>query len=658
MKIALIAGFAVLGLMPALSCIAASSTISVDSLLKQEGDISHLPVYRNWTTRLDSSYDRTGGNADFDQFLRRDGSTATMADLTGPGAVVRIWSPNPNGQLKIYIDGAKSPIIDTPFAVFLSGKFLPFTAPLVMASTGGFYSYVPIPYRLNCRITVDNSHGLYYQVGSVAYPPGTKVHTFGLPFNPETETAVKSVSDVWTGLDWPSTVGYKPNATLLVPHGQIRQLVSIAGPGVIRNIRLTVPVNDPAELKKIVMRAYFDGHTHPDIESPVVDFFGDGFGTSKSYSSMLTRRTGNVFEARIPMPFHSRARFIIENGSAHTVKVGWSSVVDKSKFSASKEGIFHAQWLQGFVTNGHPHVWLTVHGQKGHFIGIVQTMAGKNGLGFLEGDDQVRVDGQKWQQCAVKTTVIGPWNGTGTEDFFNSGWYFSGGLNALPNNGVTVKENSGRVSAYRWLLNDAPVFQNSIDAQIEHGGQNDASGTYYSSVAYWYSNGENQMSGRMPSASLIALPAPAPPSYVIPNVIEGEALTNSAVVSGGQVSNQDMRGYAGLWSGDQQLWWRGDKVGDVLKLTLVVPKDGTYAVKGWFTKAVDYGQFVVEINGKALSQTLDLYHDGVVPTGEISLGTIDLPKGPATLTFTASGKNQNAQDYLFGLDAVALTQVP
>ena len=37
-----------------------------------------------------------------------------------------------------------------------------------------------------------------------------------------------------------------------------------------------------------------------------------------------------------------------------------------------------------------PHVWTKVTGQRGRFVGIVQTMAGTGGLGFLEGDDQFR----------------------------------------------------------------------------------------------------------------------------------------------------------------------------------------------------------------------------------------------------------------------------
>ena len=104
--------------------------------------------------------------------------------------------------------------------------------------------------------------------------------------------------------------------------------------------------------------------------------------------------------------------------------------------------------------------------------------------------------------------MVGPWNGTGTEDCFNSGWYFNAGPNSLPVNALLVKDDGhGRINCLRWFLNDAPTFQNSLDAQIEHGGDNgDAVGMYYSSVAYWYATGPMQPWAVLPAAS--AWPSP------------------------------------------------------------------------------------------------------------------------------------------------------
>src|SRR5439155_7416238 len=112
-------------------------------------------------------------------------------------------------------------------------------------------------------------------------------------------------------------------------------------------------------------------------------------------------------------------------------------------------------------------------GARGHFVGATQSMSG-SGLGFLEGDEQFRVDDEKWLKSDIATTVVGPWNGTGTEDYYNSGWYFNKGVITLPTHGAVVREDGGRVGLYRWHLLDTPTFHRSMDAQIEHGGTNDA----------------------------------------------------------------------------------------------------------------------------------------------------------------------------------------
>ena len=103
-------------------------------------------------------------------------------------------------------------------------------------------------------------------------------------------------------------------------------------------------------------------------------------------------------------------------------------------------------------------------GQRGKFVGIVQTMAGSAGLGFLEGDEQFRVDSQVWGKSQVPPTVIGPWNGTGTEDCFNSGWYFSSGPNALPVNGALIRDRldgMGRINCVSAGLSMTRRFSSS-----------------------------------------------------------------------------------------------------------------------------------------------------------------------------------------------------
>ena len=112
---------------------------------------------------------------------------------------------------------------------------------------------------------------------------------------------------------------------------------------------------------------------------------------------------------------------------------------------------------------------------QGQLVGVslnAESYAG--GLGFLEGDEIWTVDGQSRGQ------------GTGTEDYFNSGWYFDEGPYGGPWHGLIVKdEKVGRIAAYRWLLPDPVPFHDSIRVAIEHGTENTAVADY-ATMAYWY----------------------------------------------------------------------------------------------------------------------------------------------------------------------------
>jgi hypothetical protein len=98
------------------------------------------------------------------------------------------------------------------------------------------------------------------------------------------------------------------------------------------------------------------------------------------------------------------------------------------------------------------------------------------GMGMLEGWESIYVDGEHEPSIP----------GTGNEDYFNSGFYFSKGPYSAPHWGCTVRSyRTGRCAAYRFHVADPIPFQQSIVVDIDHGYTNQVE-TDYSSVAYWY----------------------------------------------------------------------------------------------------------------------------------------------------------------------------
>src|SRR5690349_20435367 len=98
----------------------ALSQVTSASILSESLNLASLakrpaPFY---TTAQASSYARASktpgneawfANGDAGKFIRVEPvegrQERVMADLTGPGAVVRIWSANPGGTLRFYFDG-------------------------------------------------------------------------------------------------------------------------------------------------------------------------------------------------------------------------------------------------------------------------------------------------------------------------------------------------------------------------------------------------------------------------------------------------------------------------------------------------------------------------------------------------------------------------
>ena len=139
--------------------------VSIRSLLAEMPDMRRLastssPAY---TTRQESSYDRTAkspeenwfANRDFGNYLRverRQGRNEhVMAELKGPGAVVRIWSANPQGTIRFYVDGQTLPEFIVNMEDLLSGRHPDFPPPFSGRRSGGANLYYPIPYQRNLK---------------------------------------------------------------------------------------------------------------------------------------------------------------------------------------------------------------------------------------------------------------------------------------------------------------------------------------------------------------------------------------------------------------------------------------------------------------------------------------------------------------------------
>lgn len=144
-----------------------------------------LSRLRNYKNRRSSSWDRTGGNADWVGV--EPGATATILDVQGAGVVTHIWftinSPDPmhlkNLVLRAWWDGESSPSVEVPigdfFGLGLGEYFIYQSALTVVAPVKALNAYFTMPFSSAARMTVSNEgsaqvRSLYYAVDYISLP--------------------------------------------------------------------------------------------------------------------------------------------------------------------------------------------------------------------------------------------------------------------------------------------------------------------------------------------------------------------------------------------------------------------------------------------------------------------------------------------------------
>ncbi len=427
--------------------------------------------------------------------------------------------------------------------------------------------------------------------------------------------------------------------------GETLELMNHEGAGIVRRWWITIAPRNNVEIHRtLIVRCYWDGEEEPSVEVPVADFFGMGFGEWKDYISLPLNMTSGGYNSYWPMPFKESARIIVENTGSVPIESFYYNIDVRTYEQLNEDALyFHAQYRQVRTEAEQPVTILETTG-RGHYVGTLISMQPEQGaqLGYLEGDELIYLDGED------KPSIIG----TGTEDYFSSGWYYITGEYSAPYHGVTIKdEENGRINTYRWHIEDPIPFTESFKFEIEHGGTNDMPGVEYASVAYWYQTHPHPPFPPLPEQLL-------PLARVTKPDIEAEEQLDNTTVTGGELRTQGMGNFNGNWGNDTQLWWVNGQPGDRLTFPLEVSETGTYELIGFFTRARDYGIFRVFVNGEPRGSLVDCFNTKVEPTGPISFGKIQLEQGVQEIVIELVGKDVRSNGYgggyLVGIDGFFL----
>ncbi|HOX29138.1 MAG TPA: DUF2961 domain-containing protein, partial [bacterium] len=237
--------------------------------------------------------------------------------------------------------------------------------------------------------------------------------------------------------------------------GASATLADVKGAGCVSRIWITIASADLYILRRCVIRMFWDGETEPSVEAPIGDFFGVGFSQYRHFSSIPLGMTSGGYYCYFPMPFAKSARIEVENQSPKKITAFYYNIAFhkyESLKDPDKIAYFHARWRHEKTMPGSNYTLLEATG-AGHYVGCNMNMQGSKpfSLWFLEGDEMIYVDGEQHPPAI---------HGTGTEDYFNSGWYFNKGEFSAPYHGLTIKDHiTPRVSAYRFHIPDPIPFK-------------------------------------------------------------------------------------------------------------------------------------------------------------------------------------------------------
>ena len=645
----------------------ATPKVTTQTLVAEMTDLQALAEYPNppFICRQFSSYDRKSttpddqttegwfANADCGQYLRVEENAGrqeyVMMDVDGPGAIVRIWSANPKGTLRIYLDGAEQPVIEALMTDLLGGKYAGIPKPIAGERSRGWNCYLPIPYAEHCKVTSDEG-GFYYHVNYRTYPFTADVTTFVAAdleiLGPQIEATAATLAtpreaavepaDALAEQDW--------STSTTLAHGQTMNWeYQGKGAGAIVGLRMRVSAEkmEPA-LRSLLLSMTFDGEE--TVVCPLGDFFGAAPGVCPYQSLPLGVSADGEFWCHWVMPFAKSALISIHNHGDQSVKLDFLAAGREYKWTG-RSMHFHAKWRGEFAVPTRPMIdwnYLDATGQ-GVFVGAAFSIANPVKNWWGEGDEKIYVDGETFPSHF----------GTGTEDYYGYAWCCNEKFTHAYHNQPRCDGpgNYGHTSVNRWHIIDCIPFTKHLCFDMEIWHWTPDTKVDPAVVAYWYA--KPGATDAFPAIKPADLKVTTIPPYAAPRVegaIEGEEM-EILNKTGGSPRPQAI----GRLSGDSHLWWIEAQPGDQLELGFDVEKAGTYRVLAQFLKARDYGIVKLAINGQPVAEPLDLYAALIEPTGELDLGEFALKAGQNRITIEIVGANEEAmKSYMCGLDYVRL----
>jgi len=673
---------------------AESPVITTGSLFEEMVDLANLarfpsPAFR---TVQFSSYDRRsrlpGGpdwfaNSDgfggepipnFEKVLEAPDANGVgqyvIADVNGPGAIVRLWTAAISGSVRVYLDDANRPLFEGSADEFFRRPHDRFPQ-MEDVDADRFRrtvyqrdaSYAPIPFAKRLRVVwlgnIKQIHFYHLQVR--LYDGQTSVASF----RPEDIQQYREVIDRATAIlsDPEMSVArdlqQQPNAfEVNLKTGQNSTLARMPGPAAVARLSLQLSAADLNKaLRQTLLSITFDDHPWGQVQSPVGDFFGAAPGVNPYESLPFTVQPDGMMVCRFVMPFERSCRVDLHNlgdqsiaakGAVQTMPFAWDerAMHFRARWRADHDLIASNRDVQDLP-------FLLAHG-RGVYVGTGVYLMNPSpvptpyGNWWGEGDEKVFVD----QESEPSTF------GTGSEDYFNYSWsspdIFTHPYCGQPRN--DGPGNRGYVTNYRWHVLDPIPFQESMRFYMELFSHERTPGMSYARIGYHYARPglTDDHQALMPSdLQLVPLPENWQPAARMGAARSIFFQAEDIVVDPAATGIED----AHLWAGGKLLVWSPQKQGDRKDFRIPVSSAGKRQIHVALAMTPQSGTVAFRLDGRPIqladkADSIDLYRPHRILLRSIALAPVELNAGDHVLTIELVSAPREAAGPEIGVDFI------
>ncbi len=527
-----IASFAIL--LSILAGEASAQTVSLETMLREmtnPGKMAQFPspeyqsLQASSYNRASVAPDKPGWFADSDgvSWIREEiheGKTEyVVMDHDGPGCITRMWTPffyydfnNRKGpNIRIYIDGSTTPLIDECFIELLTGKGS-IKPPFAGLTARAGVCFLPIPFAKSCKITMTDK-AFYNIINYRAYNKDVKIRSFS---SKEFVKASELIAQTGKTLGSPPKTSAPNSLTKTINLQQKgNQTIKLPdGNHAIRQLTLRIdPQAGPQALRSTILQMTFDGEK--TVWCPIGDFFCSGDKINPFHTWSRTVLPDGTMICRYAMPYGKSAEINLFNLQENQVTVWIDVLIDDWKWD-DRSMHFNAYWKPVGSLPGHRFVdmnFIDVHG-KGVLVGDALTVLSPGHGWWGEGDEKIYID-----ESDI-TRKFPSHFGTGTEDYY--GW--AGGVVptgrdtfSIPVGANVCTGNSADPRGYnictRNRILDVVPFNNRLVFDMEASPGTDIREFWnllnYSLVTFWYA---------LPGSTSNATPQPDKAASPVMNV--------------------------------------------------------------------------------------------------------------------------------------------